>query len=324
MSSYGTDHNLGDGSPYQEGIVRMKASGYAHPGYAESLAEFGIPRALPESGGTFLERRIPGTLYRDAMGCYPLFACRDWSRLLLDLEEFGAGLVSFSAVSDPFGDYDLAYLRRCFQDVVIPFKEHFVTDLSLPKDTILSKHHRYYALRALEKVCVEECPEPSRFTEEWVNLYANLVERHDLKGIKAFSKEAFARQLEVPGLVMLRARAGEETVGMHLWYLQGEVAYSHLAASTPLGYELLAAYALYAYAIDQFADRVRWLDLGAGAGVGESADGLSKFKKGWSTGSRTAYFCGRVFDPAKYSELSRQSGNPDTGYFPVYRQGEFG
>lgn len=293
--------------------------------YAWSLAEFGVPRVLPESGGCILERRIPGTPYRDAMGCYPLFACRDWSRLRPDLEDVGSELVSISVVADPFGEYDTPYLRRCFEDLVIPFKEHFVTDLRSPMGAIASKHHRYYARRALEEVRVEECRDPRRFVDEWTNLYANLVERHGLKGIKAFSRKAFAKQLGVPGLVMFRATSRDATVGAHLWYVRGEVAYSHLAASSPLGYELMAAYALYWAAIEHFAGKVRWLDLGAGAGVeGDGTHGLNRFKRGWSTGSRTAYLCGRIFDRAKYSELSRKSGTPVTDYFPAYRKGEFG
>lgn len=298
-------------------------TGYANPLYARSLAEFGAPRVLPESGTPFLERSIPGIDHVDAMGCYPLLACRDWSMLHLDLEALGDDLVSFSAVTDPFGDYGEDYLRRCFGDVVVPFKEHFVTDLEEPVNTSVSKHHRYYARKALEKVRVERCGEPPLFLDEWAGLYAALIERHGLTGIKAFSRESFARQLAVPGLVMLRAVAGDETVGMHLWYLSGEVAYSHLAASSGLGYELMASYALHRFAIEHFAGRLRWLNLGAGAGVGSNVGGLDKFKKGWSTGTRTAYFCGRILDPVKYAELSR-TGAPGTGYFPAYRAGELG
>ncbi len=72
------------------------------------------------------------------MGCYPLFCCKDWSRLHADLDEIGGDLVSLSIVPDPFGSYDLAYLKQCFGDVVIPFKEAFVVDLDLPINTIAS------------------------------------------------------------------------------------------------------------------------------------------------------------------------------------------
>jgi hypothetical protein len=69
------------------GLTRESAvTGYMHPGHAESLAEFGTPRGLPCSGGWLLERAIPGFGSHDAMGCYPLFACRDWAALPTDLK----------------------------------------------------------------------------------------------------------------------------------------------------------------------------------------------------------------------------------------------
>lgn len=68
------------------------------------------------------------------------------------------------------------------------------------------------------------------------------------------------------------------------------------------------------------------LNLGAGAGLsGDGTDGLSRFKKGWSTDVRLAYFCGRILQPGLYSELCRQNIAPETTkYFPAYRNGEFG
>ena len=303
--------------------VNQKTGGYSHPAYAASLSEFGVPRKLPKCGGHILVRGIPGTSYQDAMGPYPLFACRDWSRLPEDLEDLGEDLVSLALVTDPFGDYDEDLLNRCF-DVVRPFKQHFVADLAVPRDSIVSKHHRYYARKAVGEVRVEECEEPKRFLNEWTSLYENLTDRHGLGGIQAFSKESFSKQLEVPGVVMFRAVAANETVGMHLWYVSGEVAYSHLAASSGRGYGMMAAYALHWFAIERFAGRLASLDLGAGAGIGRDSNGLSRFKKGWSTGTRTAYFCGRIFDPDTYAELSRRVGPSRTGYFPAYRSGEFG
>ena len=62
----------------------------------------------------------------------------------------------------------------------------------------------------------------------------------------------------------------------------------------------------------------------AGAGVeANSTDGLSRFKKGWSTGTRTVYFCGRIFNHTKYSEIVRAKGISVSNYFPAYRRGEF-
>lgn len=305
------------------GTARAPA-GYEHPSYAASLAEFGIPRLLPRSGGWVLERAVGDTPHRDAMGCYPLFACRDWSALSADLEEMAGEMVSLALVADPFGEHDEERLRRWFGAVVTPFKQHFVADLSRRPEEFVSKHHRYYARRALDVVRVERCGDPARFLDDWVSLYGHLAGRHGLRGVKAFSRAAFARQFETPGLVMLRAESEGETVSAHLWYVQGEVIYSHLAATSERGYALMAPYALYWRALEAFAGEARWLNFGAGAGAdGGGTDGLTQFKRGWATETRTAYFCGRVFDRRKYDELTAARGLAPGNYFPAYRAGEF-
>jgi hypothetical protein len=300
-------------------------NGYADPGYAESLAEFGRPRRLACSGGWILERPIAaGRPDRDAMGCYPLFACAHWPGLEADLEVLQDRLVSLVLVTDPFGDYQVEDLQRWFKDLVRPFKAHYITDLSRPVGEIASSHHRYYARRALRQVEVSACPNPAEFLETWIDLYANLIRRHELHGLHRFSPTAFARLLALPGVTVFQAWHGGEAVGAEIWILQGEAAYCHLAASSEAGYKLMAAYALRWFALEYFRKRVRWLDLGAGAGAdGRASDGLGRFKRGWSTGTRPAYLCGRIFDASTYAALSLDRGQAGSGYFPAYRAGEF-
>ncbi len=96
-------------------------TGYLHHSYAESFLEYGIPRLLPRSSGWVLLRDIPDYPYRDAMGCYPLFTCFDWSQLHSDLEDLPSDLICLSVVTDPFGVYDVPYLQRCFKHVVFGF-----------------------------------------------------------------------------------------------------------------------------------------------------------------------------------------------------------
>ncbi len=115
-----------------------------HPGYAESLAQFGTPRRLPRSSGWILVRQIPGSD----------------QQLYLDLEEMGDELVSLAVVADPFGHHRASCLHECFKDVVIPFKEHFVIDLKRSVDTFVCTHHRRYARKALRNLYVERCDEP--------------------------------------------------------------------------------------------------------------------------------------------------------------------
>ncbi|MBA3607381.1 MAG: GNAT family N-acetyltransferase [Chthoniobacterales bacterium] len=306
--------------PLRKAPHDRSASGYSHPAYADSLTEFGRPRFLPACGGWVLERAIPGAAARDAMCCYPIFSCRDWTSLPSDLEALDDDLVSLVMVTDPFGNYSETLLASAFPDLVLRFKEHFVTDLQPGPNSFVTSHHQYYARKALEKVTVTRCHDPLEALDEWSDLYAALVARHQLSGIKAFSRSVFATQLGVPGMVMLRAQHEGETVGAHLWYEEGEVAYSHLTASSPSGYELMAAYALSWRALEYFAGKVRWLDWGAGAGLTASeSDGLSRFKRGWANDRRAAYLCGRVCDRLRYDKLAAAKGDASRAYFPAYR-----
>ncbi len=259
------------------------------------------------------------------MGCYPLFSCLDWSGLDADVDELAADLISVSLVTDPFGDYDRQSLETCFGHKVVPYKAHFVADLRLPARTFVGRHHRYYAQRALAQVELQRCDQPGQLLDEWLSLYNHLIARHRLSGIKAFSRAAFSVQLAVPGVVMLRATHAGETVGAHLWYVQGDVVHSHLAATSALGYDLNVAYALYWFALETFADQALWINFGAGAGVtSDGTDGLSRFKRGWATETRPTYFCGRIFDRAKYADALTVRGLRDNeDYFPAYREGEF-
>lgn len=297
-------------------------TGYGHRAYAASLAEFGAPRHLQHCDGWILERAIPGTTDRDAMGCYPLFVCRDWTRLAADLDEIGTDLVSLTLVTDPFGDYEGADLKACFERVV-HFKDHYVADLRLPRDKIVKRSHRATVRRALRKVEVRMCPEPLQFLEKWIELFAVLAKKHAIHGLRAFSRVAFAKQLRVPGMVMFEASAQGTTVGLDLWYIQGDVAYGHLVAFSELGYELRASYATKWNVLAYFSDKVRWIDFGAGAGFKNQSDGLTTFKQGWSTETRPVYLCGRVFRPRLYDQLTSACGLSETEYFPAYRHGEF-
>jgi len=302
-------------------------AGYAHPLYADSLSEFGRPRELPRCGGWILRRPIPGFPQQDAMGCYPFFSCRDWSELgrdICDIEQEGS-LVCLSLVSDPFAQVAKADLRECFPDVLYEFKEHYVVDLSRLPESYVSKHHRRNVAKALRCLRVEFCPSPTEQLDDWRRFYEKLKERHGIEGISAFSYTSFEKQLRVPGMVMFRAVRGVEAVGMILFYRRGDVAYYHLGAYCDEGYRLKASFALFWFALDFFAQEgAEWLSLGAGAGVnGEGNDGLTRFKKGWATDRRTAFFCGRILDRPRYAEIANAGGGGQTDYFPAYRKGEF-
>jgi len=302
----------------------MFPTGYAHPDYAASLAEFGVPRRLPRSGGWMLERGIFGSDLKDAIGAYPLFVCSDWGALAADLDELGSRLVSLCVVPDPFGAFAVGDLPRLFPDLTRPYKEHAVVDFERP--LAISRHHRKCAAQALRHIDVDvfhsdaDGSVPDSFLDDWIALHEHLVARHGITGIPAFSRTAFERQLRLPGVVVIRARSGDVTVGAQLWLVHARVAYGHVLALNPDGYRRGAGYALYSAAFDHFRERVRYCDIGGVPDrATEGASGLEAFKRGWSPETRTTWLCGRVFDPPRYHALVNARATGPSRFFPAYR-----
>ncbi len=182
------------------------------------------------------------------------------------------------------------------------------------------------SLRLPERLRVERCEDAAAYMEDWSRLYEHLIRRHGITGIRAFSHHAFATQFKVPGLVAFRALYQGTTVAMALAYVRDNVAYIHLSACDPVGDKTDASSALYWRLIEHCRDRgLKWLNLGAGAGAnGDGNDGLTRFKRGWSTGTRTVYFCGRIFNRPAYDRIVKSKGLQDSVYFPAYQAGEFG
>jgi hypothetical protein len=299
---------------------------YLHPTYAGSFAEFGTPQRLPRSGAWILTREIPGHAgLRDAMAIYP-FLCCDWAELPADLEEL-TDLVSITAVPDPFGDYDLDLLKTAFPDCLNEnYKIAEIADLDLPYDDFCSSSRRKAAIKALDKLTIEVVADPQNHLDEWNRMYGELIAKHKIVGLRAFSTSVFEGLLSTPGLVYIRARYEGQTVGVHTWMVQGDVAYAHLAAyDTSLGYKLYAPSVLYWFALGHFSGNVRWLFYGgSAAGANESnQDKLINFKKSWGSDVRPVYLCGRILQPDNYAMLSEEKLKTSGGYFPAYRHGEF-
>jgi hypothetical protein len=300
------------------------ASGYLHPDYAASFREWGTPRLLRRAGAWALIRDLPGSERADAIGCYPLLACQHWPGLAADLEELGDRIVAFSAVLDPLAMVSEQDLRAAFPHVLRPFKEHFVIELSR-KEPVGSGDHRRKARRALARVELDLIEEVGPLLDEWMGLYALLIRRHAISGLKAFSYASFAAQLRIPGMHAIRAAIRGKTVGITLWAEHGGNVYYHLGAQNQAGYACAASYAMVDAAVAWFRERgCRMLDLGAGAGLDRGSEGLTRFKRGWATGTLPARFGGRIQDRATYARLTAASGQTTTPYFPAYRKGEFG
>jgi hypothetical protein len=299
-------------------------SGYKSPSYVSSLSEFGAPRKLPYSGGWILERSVGGTGDRDAMGPYPLFACVDWTALGRDLLVADNDLVSLTLVADPLADPGEEVLQESFPDLLVPFKQHWVLDPATASERHLPTHHRRHLRRSRASIDVDVPNNPSTALADVISLYAALVRRHHLVGIRELSPTALQRQLAVPGCIVVRGRYDGQVAGVTVWYRDGTRAYYHLGAYSMVGYRVSASYALVWCAIQILAEGgVRLLELGGGAGHEDSPeDGLNRFKRGWASTYRTAHLCGRICNRDAYERLTRASGAGRATWFPAYRAAE--
>ena len=110
---------------------------------------------------------------------------------------------------------------------------------------------------------------------------------------------------------------------MQIWVNDADKAWYHLGAYNALGYRLGgASSALTAFALDHFRRLgVGWANLGSGAGLSHDAtDGLSRFKRGWSTETRWAWLCGVILNHDAYARICSSLGHDaGTEYFPAYR-----
>ncbi len=299
-------------------------AGYGSAEYAHALPHLGRPRELRHAGGWILERSIPGTPHQDAMGPYPRFCCQDWEGLSRDLRDLQGHLVSLVLVTDPFASLDEQALRDLFPDHVLRYKAHYVVELARFGEDSLCANHRRNVRRAGRKVEVEIEPAGPERLRDWVRLYEGLIVHRGIRGPARFSRQALARQLQVPGMYMVHARAEGRVVGMQLWLRDGPRAYYHLSASDAEGYRRLAAYAMTWEALRFLGSLgVRWADLGAGAGIHPRPDdGLAYFKQGWATQTRPVFLCGRILDRRRYRMLCGRAPAGETPFFPAYRRGE--
>ncbi len=305
--------------------IQVELKGYGSPEYADAFREWGEPLWLPHARGFLLKRPISGTPYYDASNCYPLFTCANWAGLEREMETLRRNLVSLVLVTDPFANFNYERMLNIFPDLFRPFKYHHIVELGQFSWQTLSYHHRRNLKKALNEVDVEFCPLPEIYLNEWTELYQYLIQRHGIRGITAFSRESFRKQLQVPGLHLFRAMRDGRTIGMILWMVQGYVAYYHLAAYSPEGYRYRASYALFWNSIEYFRKmELDYLNLGSAAGLKQDdTSGLARFKRGWATGSRLTYLAGVIFQRDVYQAVLEQKGLKENGFFPAYRKTEY-
>lgn len=294
---------------------------YGSRAYAQTLMHVGSPRWMHRAGGSLLSRAIAGRPYHDLVGPYPWAEFDDWSGLDADFREISAAddpPLSVVTVISPTTSASETDLQRAFPDHLTSFKQHHLLDLTADFELSYGSSHRRKMRRARERVSVEVLVDATEISAEWVLLYGQLVDRHQITGPASFPEDALRGQLALPGSIACVARLGTEIVGVITFFVGDAVASYHLGAFSPAGYEHEVAFALFPSVFDHLAaSGISLVNLGGGAGNSvQSDDGLVRFKRGWATHARPSLLGGRVLDRVAYASLT---DGLDRGFFPAYR-----
>ena len=303
--------------------TKIVGPAYGCRGYAGSLAEEEDIVALPGAGGFLIARAVEAGL-RDLSSAYPMLSCRDWSQLRADIDALAEPFVSATIVTDPFADIGLEALVAEF-DLVHPLHQHFVVDLDESSLERISRHHRRKLRTGANSADyrIQIAPPDETFLEHWLRLYQTLIERKRIQDMRAFSRSIFARQMALPGTIIASAWIGDELLGADWYYMDSKNVYAHLSAYSESGYRRAVSYRLMEAAIRYFQPLSTRLTLG-GAPVGQEQGGLAHFKAGWASYTLPTYICGVVLREDEFLRLNGGIAPTAEGYFPRYRQGEFG
>lgn len=272
--------------------------------------------AVPEWGSHVIARPVTGG-GSDIIGCYPLSILNRDSDIAGGLARLrNEGFVSVTLILDDFHRPPINALESTF-DFIRPFKNHFIHRGPLANYKP-GKDHRYKINRAGRSVVARPIA-LAEHIDSWIALYDGLTDRHNLSGMHVFPRRGYEMLAQLPGVHTIGGFVGDEMVSCHIWVMHEGKVHSHLTASSALGYENRAAYAVSDASVKYFAE-AELINFGGGAGLGnDPGDGLMQFKRGFSNDQAQSYLCGAVLDRAAYRALSGREDVVASEYFPAYR-----
>lgn len=291
---------------------------YATHQYAAALSHVGRVVDVPYWGTSVIARLVPGTVgCWDITGTYPIAALDHDADLRGGLNELRKqGFISVALALDEFHRPPDGEHWACF-NIMRTFKTHYVHrghQSAIGGAYKPSKGHARHIAKARKAVEVRAIKLEDHL-ERWLDLYSVIVEKHGMTGVHDFSRDYFSKIGQVPGIETLAGFIGPEMVCANIWAVHGGRAHSHLVASNMLGYETEAAYAVTDQAFWEFA-HCDLINLGGGAGVDDSDEGLCRFKKGFCNSTSQGYIAGAILDPDGYERLTP---GRNTDFFPAYR-----
>lgn len=244
----------------------------------------------------------------DLTNCYPFASTYplEWSTL----PDEDPNLVCSYWVTNP-----TAPKPDWWADIVKECNEHYIVDnYDYSK---IPENHKRNIKKNLASVSVETII-PSGDTlaqaQLFYWLYSNLKERHKIEGLADFTLAQINYMLETPGCILFKAVDTHTGVplGMAIFYAGYYCSYYWLAAYSEVGYERNVGFILMHEALTKL-DKLGFNLVVLGAGRGE---GLSRYKRGFSSYSKKNYIALNIHNKEAYLKLLDGKNND---FVPMYR-----
>jgi hypothetical protein len=206
-----------------------------------------------------------------------------------------AGVATVSLITDPLWCPEPDALAAAFT-VCRPFKTSYYVDRELAPAHIV-KRHRNMVNRARRVAALRDDLALADHLDRWLELYAgNVAERRIPQPFQASYFQHIASEL--PGLRTVCVVVAGEIAAMTLWVRHDDILYFYDGASSTTGFETSAAYAAFAHVVESATD-CRYVFLGGSADFHDDpADGLAKFKRGFSNASTLSHLCSATLSSA--------------------------
>lgn len=232
-------------------------------------------------------------------------------REFVERERFVCGYIALHPL---LADPRFLSLPECRSD-----NEMFVLDLSRGEEALLAAMSR--GRRGQLRRWVKEGPPvlddqralAAHFTR---NVVAFLQSRGASRTYD-FSARTLQLLVESPATFLL-GFGRPDAIEMSALFARGGAICEHLLMATTPGYESHYVPLTWAGALRLMESGVRWLSMGGGIAPG---DGVALAKQRFGGLRLPQPVLRQIYDPATFDRLTATTDQPETGYFPPYRQG---
>lgn len=254
---------------------------------------------------TLIQRRIANTGYYDLASVYP------FSVDSLDLFAPPRDAITTTVITNPLGNNSTM--------IGEDYKLHAVAECNLFRMAILPENHRRNIKKCQVQALTLVSISPADNADDLINLYPNLIKRHNINGVTAYTPDQLRTLLKVPGAVLFKVRCVEYgIVNVSLFYIYKDDAYYHLSCQSDHGYKINSNFLMMYDAIRFFKSLgLNRVEIGSHPD-GAINDGLARFKTGFSTCTLPNQIFKYIHKPDIYAKLCVDRDL--NGYFPAYRQ----